>query len=139
MVTGNTITVDYDYTVVGMLELNTTYVVAVDSGVVMGDGLAWDGNTGVWEFTTGDDYPTGIAPVEALDFKVYPNPFDNFIRIDNYDKLDRVIVSNIAGQRILDIESPTYEIRTGNLVTGVYVVTLIADDEIVKSERIIKR
>lgn len=140
MVDGNTITVDYDYEVVGMLDLNTTYTVSVDSGIVTGDGLPWDGNTGVWEFTTGADYPTGINPgVETVEFSVYPNPFNDFIRIDNADKLDRVIVSNIAGQRILDIEYPSYEIRTGNLVTGVYVVTLIANDEIVKSERIIKR
>ncbi|MDX8338699.1 T9SS type A sorting domain-containing protein [Draconibacterium sp. IB214405] len=141
MVDGNTITVDYDYTVVGMLDLNTTYTVAVDSGVVMGDGLAWDGVTGVWEFTTGDVYPTDVddLEIETLEFSVYPNPFVNEINIKNADKLDRVILSNIAGQRILDIEYPSNVIRTGNLVTGVYVVTLIADDEIVKSERIIKR
>ena len=140
MVDGNTVTVDYDYEVVGMLDLNTTYTVSVDSGIVMGDGLAWDGVTGDWEFTTGADYPTGINPgVETVEFSVYPNPFNDFIRIDNADKLDRVIVSNIAGQRILDIEYPSYEIRTGNLTAGVYVVTLIADDEIVKSEKFLKR
>ncbi len=141
MVSGNTITVDYVYdAAVGGLNKFTTYVVAVDSGVVMGDGLPWDGKMDyAWEFTTAD-FATGITPdVETVEFKVYPNPFSSFIRIDNAQKLDRVIVSNIAGQRVLDIENPTYEIRTGNLVTGVYVVTLIANDEIVKSERIIKR
>jgi len=140
MVDGNTITVDYDYTVVGALDVNTTYVVAVDSGIVTGDGLAWDGVTGDWMFTTGSDYPTGIEnPTTAVEFKVYPNPFNDHIKIENYDKLTRVVLTNIAGQRVLDIEYPSYEIRTGNLVTGVYVVTLIADDKIVKSERIIKR
>jgi hypothetical protein len=141
MVSGNTVTVTYDHTVSGALDRNTTYVVKVDSGVIMGDGLVWDGiMDDSWTFTTGDDWATSITPdVEELDFKVYPNPFNNFIRIDNAEKLDRVLVSNIAGQRVLDIENPTYEIRTGNLVTGVYVVTLISNDEIVKSERIIKR
>ncbi|WP_347838551.1 T9SS type A sorting domain-containing protein [uncultured Draconibacterium sp.] len=141
MVDGNTITVTYEVAEGELgLDKNTTYVVAVDSGIVMGDGLAWDGNTGDWMFTTGPDWATGVEPgFETLEFAVYPNPFNDFIRIDNADKLDRVVVSNIAGQRILDIEYPSYEIRTGNLVTGVYVVTLIADDEIVKSERIIKR
>ena len=144
MVSGNTITVDYDYLVVGALELNTTYVVTVDSGVVVG-GLTWGGDVAGdlgedWMFTTGPDHATGIeTPVQGVEFKVYPNPFNSFIRIDNSEKLDRVIISNIAGQRVLDIENPTYEIRTGNLVTGVYVVTLISNDEIVKSERIIKR
>jgi len=141
MVSGNTVTVTYDYDGTNGLLTNTTYVVKVDSGVIMGDGLVWDGiMDDSWTFTTGDDWATSIAPdIEELDFKVYPNPFNNFIRIDNAEKLDRVLVSNIAGQRVLDIENPTYEIRTGNLVTGVYVVTLISNDEIVKSERIIKR
>lgn len=142
MVDGNTITVDYDYMELGaMLDVNTTYTVAVDSGIVTGDGLPWDGETGAWEFTTGADYPTDVEVLEpeTLEFKVYPNPFNDFIRIENADKLDRVVVSNIAGQRVLDIEYPSYEIRTGNLTTGVYVVTLISNDEIVKSERIIKK
>jgi hypothetical protein len=141
MVSGNTITVDY---VLGEGELgldkNTTYVVAVDSGVVIGDGLAWDGVTGDWTFTTGPDWATDVVnPSTAVEFKVYPNPFNDHIKIENYDKLTRVVLTNIAGQRVLDIEYPSYEIRTGNLVTGVYVVTLIANDKIVKSERIIKR
>ncbi|WP_319592275.1 T9SS type A sorting domain-containing protein [uncultured Draconibacterium sp.] len=142
MVSGNTITVTYEVAEGELgLDKNTTYSVAVDSGVVTGDGLPWDGVTGDWTFTTGEDWATGVTPLEpeTLEFKVYPNPFNDFIRIDNADKLDRVVVSNIAGQRILDIEYPSYEIRTGNLVTGVYVVTLISNDEIVKSERIIKR
>lgn len=143
MVSGNTITVDYDGSLEGHLDTLTTYVVNVDGDIVWGDGLPWDGiaDDTTWTFTTGaDDITTGIDnPWVEAEFKVYPNPFNNFIRIDNHDKLDRVIVSNIAGQRVLDIEYPSYEIRTGNLVTGVYVVTLISNDEIVKSERIIKR
>ena len=141
MVNGNTITVTYEVAEGELgLDKNTTYTVAVDSGVVVGDGLAWDGVTGDWMFTTGADWATDVNDINnELEFAVYPNPFNDFIRIDNADKLDRVVVSNIAGQRILDIEYPSYEIRTGNLVTGVYVVTLISNDEIVKSERIIKR
>ncbi|MCY1721604.1 T9SS type A sorting domain-containing protein [Prolixibacteraceae bacterium Z1-6] len=140
MVDGNTITVNYDYTVVGKLELNTTYVVEVDSGIVVGDGLAWNGVTGDWMFTTGEDWATDVDDLaKNLEFKVYPNPFNDRIKIKNYDKLTRVVLTNIAGQRVLDIENPSFEIRTGNLTTGVYVVTLISNDEIVKSERIIKR
>jgi uncharacterized protein YceK len=142
MVSGSTITVDYTLGDGELgLDKNTTYVVAVDSGIVWGDGLTWDGTTPDWMFTTGPDFATGIDKglVDGIEFKVYPNPFNDHIKIDNFDKLTRVVVTNIAGQRVLDIEYPSYEIRTGNLVTGVYVVTLITDDTIVKSERIIKR
>uniref|UniRef100_UPI0032179447 T9SS type A sorting domain-containing protein n=1 Tax=uncultured Draconibacterium sp. TaxID=1573823 RepID=UPI0032179447 len=143
---GTTITVDYDYNVAGKLDLNTTYTVAVDSGIVMGDGAAWAGDVASelgkeWTFTTGEDYATDVElpTLQDLEFQVYPNPFNDRIKIKNYDKLTRVVLTNIAGQRVLDINSPTEEIRTGNLVTGVYVITLISNDEIVKSERIIKR
>lgn len=140
MVDGNTITVDYDYMVVGALDLNTSYTVAVDSGIVMGDGMAWNGNTGDWTFTTGGEYPLGAdSDFKVADFKVYPNPFNEFIRIDKAAELDRVVISNIAGQRVLDIEYPNYEIPTGNLNAGIYIMTLTADGEIVKSVRLIKR
>ncbi len=145
MVVGNTITVTY---VVGEGELgldkNTTYVVAVDSGVVVGDGLTWDGDVegelGEWKFTTGPDWATEIVPgLDAIEFNVYPNPFDSYIKIDNYDKLTRVVMTNIAGQRVLDIENPSSEIQTGELVTGVYIITLFDGNNIVESARIIKR
>lgn len=140
MVDGNTITIDYDYLVLGALAINTTYTVSVDSGIVMGDGMAWDGVTGDWSFTTGDEYPLGAEPdFKVADFKIYPNPFNEYIRIDKAAELDRVVISNIAGQRVLDIEYPDYEIPTGNLNAGVYIITLTADGEIVKSVRLIKR
>jgi len=142
MFSGNTVTVTYDAAVSGGLDLNTTYVVNVDSGVVMGDGLVWDGiaDDTTWTFTTGAEFLTGIEDgFETIEYNVYPNPFTTVVKIDNGQKLDRVIVSNIAGQRVLDIVNPSNEIETGNLVTGVYVVTLISNGEIVKSERIIKR
>lgn len=82
---------------------------------------------------------TSVNPVEANTFKVYPNPFNDRITIDNYDKLTRVVVSNIAGQRVIDIEYPTREIRTANLVSGIYVISLYTENGVAKSERIIKR
>ncbi len=81
--------------------------------------------------------PAVITP-ESVEFKVYPNPFNDYIYIDNYDKLTRVVISNIAGQRVMDIEFPTREIRTENLVSGVYVVSMFTEDGRAKTERIIK-
>ncbi len=80
------------------------------------------------------------APIiSGVEFKVYPNPFNNYINIDNHAKLTRVVVSNIAGQRVLDIEYPTREIRTENLVSGVYVVSMFTENGLAKTERIVKR
>lgn len=82
---------------------------------------------------------TDITIIETIDFKVYPNPFNNELNIDNHDKLTRVTVTNIAGQRVLDVQYPERVIRTANLVSGVYVVTLFTENGIAKSERIVKR
>lgn len=140
--TTNTVTVTYEYPADGTLLLNTDYIVTVDSAVIMGDGLVWNGvDDESWTFTTGDEYISAIGDisVEEIEFKVFPNPFNNYIKIDNYDKLTRVVISNIAGQRVMDIEYPSYEISTGNLVTGVYIVSMFTENGIAKSERIIKR
>jgi hypothetical protein len=82
---------------------------------------------------------TGVNPIEVDGFSVYPNPFNDKITIDNYDKLTRVVVSNIAGQRVIDIEYPTREIRTANLVSGIYVISLYTENGVAKTERMIKR
>ncbi|PIF06258.1 MAG: hypothetical protein CSA36_02560 [Draconibacterium sp.] len=82
---------------------------------------------------------TAVDPTATIDFKVYPNPFNDKIYIDNNDKLARVVITNIAGQRVIDVEYPEREIRTGNLVSGVYLVNLFTEKGLVKTDRIIKR
>jgi len=86
-----------------------------------------------------DKTVTKVDPEMANAFKVYPNPFNDHIVIANNDKLTRVVISNIAGQRVIDIEYPNSEIQTANLVSGVYVISLFTETGIVKTERIIKR
>jgi hypothetical protein len=39
----------------------------------------------------------------------------------------------------MDVEYPSYEIRTANLVSGVYVVSMFTEDGLAKTERIVKR
>ncbi|MGE0018203.1 MAG: T9SS type A sorting domain-containing protein [Draconibacterium sp.] len=82
---------------------------------------------------------TPVKPEQEITFNVYPNPFNDNITIENNDRLTRVVVVNIAGQRVIDIEYPNREIRTANLVSGVYVISLYTENGIAKSERIIKR
>jgi len=82
---------------------------------------------------------TPIDPEQSVEFKVYPNPFNDHITLDNNDRLTRVVVVNVAGQRVIDIQYPEREIRTANLVSGVYVISLYTENGIAKTERIIKR
>ncbi len=82
---------------------------------------------------------TKVDPELTNTFKVYPNPFNDQITIDNSDKLTRVVISNVAGQKVVDINNPTREIRTANLVSGIYVISLYTENGIAKTERMIKR
>lgn len=82
---------------------------------------------------------TSVDPVKTVEFSVYPNPFNTHINIDNHDKLSRVVITNIAGQRVMDVTYPEHQIRTDNLVSGVYVVSMFTEEGLAKTERIVKR
>ena len=82
---------------------------------------------------------TGSEDLSVDSFKAYPNPFSDKILIDNSEKLTRVVISNIAGQRVIDIDNPTREIRTAKLVSGIYVISLYTENGVAKTERMIKR
>ena len=82
---------------------------------------------------------TGSEEISVETFKAYPNPFSDKILIDNSEKLTRVVISNIAGQRVIDIDNPTREIRTAKLVSGIYVISLYTEKGVAKTERMIKR
>ncbi len=83
--------------------------------------------------------PTSADLIPEIDYNVYPNPFGNFIKISNNDKLSRVIISNITGQRVVDSTYPDAEINTSHLVSGVYIINMFNEDELVKTSRIIKQ
>lgn len=83
--------------------------------------------------------PTSVDPSIAVDINVYPNPFTNFVRISNHERINRVVVSNIAGQRVIDVRNPQAEISTSRLISGVYIINLYKDTELVKSSRIVKQ
>ncbi|NOY94950.1 MAG: T9SS type A sorting domain-containing protein, partial [Chlorobi bacterium] len=123
------------------LDKYTSYFVQVDAGFVTdasGNGIAGITSPTEWAFNTGD-FNVAVEQLDVAKLKVYPNPFSNYIKIDNNQILTRVIISNIAGQRVIDIVNPEHEVRTPNLVSGVYVVTMFTENGVAKTERIVKR
>jgi hypothetical protein len=135
IVYGNTVTVPVS------LNKYTKYYVLVEEGFVedaSGNEFAGIADATTWEFET-KGFATGVDPIDDIEFKVYPNPFSNYINIDNASKLERVVISNITGQTMIDVVNPERVIRTPNLVSGVYVISLFDENGIVKTERIVKR
>ena len=142
MISASTITIDY--TTASGLDKDTEYYVTVDAAAIQDmSGNEFDGisDETEWTFTTGADFATGTEdPVnDSLEFKVYPNPFADIVKVDNADQLSRIIITNVAGQRVKDIVNPSNVISTGELRSGIYFITLVEGDVVVKTERIVKR
>lgn len=145
MINGNIITVTYVYDPeVGGLDGQTEYFVNIDAGAfedAAGNDFAGLNDQTTWTFTTGDWATSVDDQVNgSVEFNVYPNPFDGYITIKNASKLSRIIVSNVAGQRVKDLVNPTETIQTGDLRSGIYFITLVDKDHaIVKTDRIVKQ
>ncbi|RKD87812.1 Ig-like domain-containing protein [Mangrovibacterium diazotrophicum] len=145
MFSNNEVNIVYDANELGGgLATGTNYYVLVDAGAIQdvnGNAFAGITTSTEWTFTTGSDYALGIEDEVADDeFVVYPNPFDDVIYITNYDKISRVFITNVVGQRVKEITNPTNSISTSDLRNGIYFITLMLDDDvIVSTQRIIKR
>lgn len=144
MINGKDVTVSYAATQSG-LDKDTRYYVLVD-GTALEDkaGNAFEGVSDVaaWTFKTGPAFVTGlINPKDgSLEFKVYPNPFVDYVNVANVSELSKIVVTNIAGQMVKEIVNPTERIQLNELRSGIYFMSLYnSDDVIVKTAKIVKR
>lgn len=66
----------------------------------------------------------------------YPNPVINTLQVDSEIKIDVIQISNILGQKMMEIVEPKniLELNVSHLHSGVYVITFISDNEIWSSE-----
>ncbi|MDD3892888.1 MAG: T9SS type A sorting domain-containing protein, partial [Bacteroidales bacterium] len=82
----------------------------------------------------------GINPDQILMVNTYPNPFKNDIYITNAELVKRVIVLNIAGQRVLEINlDGANKVNAQNIKPGIYIVKLIEHDGKTTIHKMIKR
>jgi hypothetical protein len=141
MINGKDVTVDY--TTQNGLDKDTRYYVLVD-GTALED-MAGNAFTGVsdaaaWTFKTGPVFATGIDPnLNGSLFKVYPNPFDGYVNVENASKLSKVVVTNIAGQVVKEVVNPTRTIQLSELRSGVYFMSLYQSNKVVQTAKIVKR
>ena len=136
---GKTATVTY----AGGLDKFTEYYVTIDAGVVKdlaGNAFAGTTATSTWTFKTGD-FATPVVPVipTSLEYKVYPNPFVDYVIVDNASELTKVVVTNIAGQVVKEVVTPDSRIELNQLVSGVYFISLYEENTVVKTVKIVKR
>lgn len=72
---------------------------------------------------------TGVNNNTFANFNVYPNPFSNHINISNPALINRIVVTNVVGQNVLDVNTNgASQIETSNLAAGLYIVSFEANN-----------
>mgnify|MGYP002682089368 FL=1 len=82
--------------------------------------------------------PTGVEENTFAALTVYPNPFGNSITLHNAQKVRHVTITNILGQRVMDITLAGDEritIPTAELQKGIYLIVFEAEN----CERMVRR
>jgi hypothetical protein len=145
MVSGSAVTVTYpsNNALVGGLDKNTSYYVLVDAGLAKdASGNVAPGVTDptAWTFKTGASFKVSIDPNVSLEFKVYPNPFVEYVDFNASFIVSKVVVTNIAGQTVKQVVNPDQRIQLNELRSGVYFMSVYDMDNTVKNTaKIVKR
>lgn len=84
-------------------------------------------------------YAGGIsAEIQPIaDIKVFPNPFRDYITIANASSVDRVVITNIIGQTLMNLRFDGVEgqINTSNLQRGIYLIAFYGKN----GERVVRK
>ena len=89
-----------------------------------------------------NDDGTGIADLTNLNkISIYPNPVSSQLHIDHVNNINRIVISNVLGQEIRTINNPVNNItvNTSDFNKGMYIVTIIDNNNNSKSSRFIKK
>jgi len=77
-------------------------------------------------------YKAPLASIQKkpLDNKleIYPNPFNDVLNIGNITDVEKVTVTNIVGQKVLEAQPINGKIDTRNLNRGIYLISIQTKD-----------
>ncbi len=82
-----------------------------------------------------------IDEVDNSSVSIYPNPTSSTITINNDNRISRLVISNCAGQRIMEMDdvNKTTELNVANFSNGIYFITLTEENGAVKTTRFMKK
>ncbi len=89
----------------------------------------------VWNFVT------SIEDAELSHISIFPNPFNDILTLTNLNNVEKIIVSNILGQKVqtYDVDTETLSLSTSDFNVGVYLITIINHNSNTTTKRIIKK
>lgn len=91
-----------------------------------------------------EDYTITVAPMLAVAgatknaVAVYPNPFQDILKISDVKGVSAVSISDATGRQVKSLKAAA-ELQLGDLQPGLYIVTLHMEDGTVKSLKAIKK
>ena len=98
----------------------------------MGNGQAEDYNIAVTSPVT------ATAAVTKNTVSVYPNPFQDVLKISEVKGVKSISVSDVSGRQVKNLK-PSAELNLSDLKTGLYIVTLQMEDGTIQSFKAIKK
>lgn len=83
---------------------------------------------------------TTVANLTKAGIRLYPNPTNNFVRIEVPANVQNITVTNLLGQTVASVNSPgnVSTINTGNFANGLYVVSFTGKDGLIATTKLIK-
>ncbi len=79
---------------------------------------------------------TNVTSEAFSNLTAYPNPFTNNITITNAENVQRVVITNLVGQQVMNVSlNGETEVNTAELSKGVYLITFVANN----GDRLVKK
>lgn len=85
---------------------------------------------------------TSVDTENILMPTVYPNPFTGSLSINNTQKIRRILITNLVGQRVLEMEltgQQSVQLTTNHLPNGIYLISMVKSDGDKIVKKIVKR
>jgi hypothetical protein len=85
---------------------------------------------------------SSVNTAKVLDnVRIYPNPFNNVVTVENLNNSKNITISNVLGQTVMNVPvtGSTVEINTANLDKGVYLITIVDNNNNMRTEKLIKK
>ncbi len=85
--------------------------------------------------------PNKVPETVSNPVSIYPNPFDNYLTLDNLDNATRITVYSVLGQAVMTVPvtESKMEINTDNLDKGIYLISIFDGYKNLKTQKLIKK
>jgi hypothetical protein len=93
------------------------------------------------EASIGPIYHTGINDQAADLIKMYPNPVNDMLIIENIKDVNSITVFNLTGQKLLEfnnLNTDKLNVNTSSLTKGVYFVTFFTENKLMRTDKFLK-